>query len=366
MHTIINTCESVQPVDLSLRTKAQAHLDNLTKPQRSLGRLEEVAMRLYCIQNGTIPLNIDPVQMYTVAGDHGIVEEQIAFYPQAVTRQMVQNFLNNGAAINVMCRTADVHLKVVDAGCVGGSFAPHPSLLDRRIGDGTVNFAKAPAMKRSMCEKALSNGIALAADAVQNGYAAMAIGEMGIGNSTVASALFCAYLQLEPQDVAGQGAYPTPERVTHKARVIKNALNLHAKAISEGDAIDILAHVGGFEIATMAGIILGAAAAKKVLLVDGFIATAAYVAALHICPAVKDYCFLTHHSAERGYAVVLAALHRGARDHPYDDAPLLNLGLRVGEGTGAALAVPLLRTSAAIFNSMATFQEASVSGAPCA
>ncbi len=367
MHSMTHICESIRPVDISLSVEAQKHLNNLTKPQGSLGRLEAMATRLFCIQGGVRPIKAEKVRFFTVAGDHGVVEERIAAFPQAVTRQMVHNFLNGGAGINVLCRTHNIDLSVVDAGCVGGAYPAHPDLIDRRIGDGTANFAKTPAMSRSACEKALSNGFDLASDAAQQGYDIIGIGEMGIGNTTAATALFCAYLQLSPADVAGAGAGAPPEGIAHKARVVQSALTLHADALQKRDAIqpidavDILAHLGGFEIATMAGIILGAAAAQRAVLVDGFIATAAYTAALHICPHVDAYCFLTHYSAEQGYGRVLAALHA----EKGEKAPLFDLGFRLGEGTGAAMAVPFLRSAAAIFNTMATFEDAGVSGAPC-
>ncbi len=358
MEKILSTLlAEIKPINISLETAARAHLDNLTKPQGSLARLEDLAAKIYCIQNANKKLIVDPVRMFTVAGDHGIVAEKIASFPQEVTRQMVLNFLAGGAGINVLCREAKIELSVVDAGCVGGAFEPHEKLIDLRLGDGTKNFAKEPAMSRELCIKALCNGIALAEDAAKKGYKTIGIGEMGIGNTTPATAIFCAVLGLDPKDVTGPGAGATPELLANKALVIKNALALHNDAIKQGDAIDLLALVGGFEIATMAGIVLGAAKAGCILMVDGFISTAAYVAARNICQAVEGYCILSHASAEPGYVLVTEAL--GGVD------PLLHLNLRLGEGTGAALAVHILRSAAAIYNDMATFGDAGVTGETC-
>ncbi len=354
---LINTLKRISPVNGELKRTAQAHLDNLTKPQGSLARLEEVAQRIYCIQNGRTPLRVDPVRMFTVAGDHGVTEENISLFPQEVTRQMVLNFLHGGAGINVLCRTANITLSVVDAGCVGGAFPPHKDLIDKRLGQGTKNFAKEPAMDRATCIKALCYGIGLATDAVAEGYTTIGIGEMGIGNTTPATALFSHILQLSPHIVAGPGAGASPEGVQHKAHVVEKALRLHENILNNGDAIDVLATLGGFEIAIMAGIILGAARGGLILMVDGFISTSAYVAARHICPHVDEYCILSHASAEPGYAHVLSALEQQG----VYAMPLLHLGLRLGEGTGAALAVPLVRAAVNIFNEMATFDTAQVS-----
>lgn len=357
----------IQAVDKSLWPVAQAHLDSLTKPQGSLGYLEHVAAQIFCIQKGHVPLRVDPVRMFTVAGDHGVVAEGISPFPQAVTRQMVHNFLDDGAAINVLCRSNQVDLHVVDAGCVGGAFSPHAKLIDRRLGEGTANFTLAPAMDTSVCIKGLLHGIALAEDAAKQGYQAIGIGEMGIGNTTAATALFCAFLQLDPHNIAGPGAGSDAAGISHKARVVAKALALHKDALnicaSEEQwqqwkqGVRILAHVGGFEIAVMAGIALGAAKVGCMVLVDGFISTAAYVAARHICPQVEGYAILSHNSAEPGYIAVLEALG--------SVQPLLHLQLRLGEGTGAALAVPLLRAAVAVYNTMATFSQAGVAEKVC-
>lgn len=346
-------CQSILPVNAALSAAAQTHLDNLTKPQGSLGRLEEIATRLYCIANGTLPLTVDPAAMFTVAGDHGVVEENIAIFPQAVTRQMVQNFLHNGAGINVLSRVAGIDLHVVDAGCAGGPFASHPMLLDCRLGEGTANLARQAAMSRETCLQGLLHGAALADSAADSGKRCVGVGEMGIGNTTPATALYCALLHLQPAVMTGPGAGANGQMIAHKIQVIQRALDLHATCIRAGEPLDILAALGGFEIVVMAGIMLGAARRRMPVVVDGFISTAAYVAARALCPAFEGYAFLSHASAEPGYACAMESLHASK--------PLLHLNLRLGEGTGAALAIPLLRASAAIFNEMATFDQASVS-----
>ncbi len=357
-HLLSSTIARITPVPLHLLPQAEAHLDNLTKPQGSLGQLEDVAKRLYCIQNGQKPLRFDPMHMYTVAGDHGVVEEKIAIFPQEVTRQMVMNFLQGGAGINVLCKSVGINLSVVDAGCVGGPYPAHKNLIDKRLGEGTKNLAKEAAMSRETCIRALCYGIGIATDAAAEGYATVGIGEMGIGNTTPATALFSHILRLAPHVVAGPGAGALPGGVVHKAQVVQKALNLHEKALHDGDAIDILAILGGFEIALMAGIALGAARSGLTLMVDGFISTAAYVAARNICPHVDGYAILSHTSAEPGYGHILQALEKQG----VQALPLLHLGLRLGEGTGAALAAPLVRAAVDVFNNMATFDTANISG----
>lgn len=347
-------CRDVRPVDEGLHSRAQARLDNLTKPRGSLGRLEDLAARLFCIQSGRAPLRVDPALMYTVAGDHGVAEEKVSPFPQAVTRQMVHNFLKGGAAINALCSSTGMDLKVVDAGCAGGPFTPHPMLVDLRQGDGTANFVHGPAMDMETCRAALLGGAKLAARAADSGYFCLGVGEMGISNSTTATALFCAYLGLEPEKTVGPGAGSGPDVVLRKARAIRAAMRANAAAMR--DPLACLAALGGFEIAVMAGIMLGGARAGLPVLVDGFISTAAFVAARALCPAVADYCFLSHASAEPGFAPVMAELGL---------TPLLHLGMRLGEGTGAALALPLLRAAAAVYNDMATFAQAGVAEESC-
>lgn len=343
----------IRPADMDLESAARARLDDLTKPRGSLGRLEDVAAALYVMAGGVTPLRVDPVRFFTVAADHGVAAEGVSAYAQDVTRQMVHNFLSGGAAINVLCRTFGIGLQVVDAGCRGGAFAAHPMLIDRRLGDGTANMAAGPAMTEEVCARGLLAGMELAAEAVSAGARCLGIGEMGIGNTTAASALFAAWLKLSPERLTGPGTGLNAEGVRRKTAVIARAIEVNAGALQSGDPIRVLAALGGFEIVVMAGVALGAANCRVPCLIDGFIAQSAWLAALKLCPAVRTYTLVAHVSAEPGSAALLPAL---------ETRPLFDLGMRLGEGTGAALAVPLLRAAVALFNDMATFSGADVSG----
>ncbi|WP_243438416.1 nicotinate-nucleotide--dimethylbenzimidazole phosphoribosyltransferase [Fundidesulfovibrio soli] len=341
----------IAPVDASLAAKAQAHLDNLTKPQGSLGRLEEMARRLYMIQGGQAP-KADPAMIFTCAGDHGVAAEGVSLFPQEVTRQMVLNFVGGGAGINVLARQAGAELRVVDAGCAGGEFPKHPMLVQAKVMQGTANMAQGPAMTTEQCLQALMLGASLADTAASDGFRVLGTGDMGIANTTPSTALYCAYLGMAPVAVTGPGTGLSADGVARKAQVIERSMQVNAKALASGDPVEILAALGGCEIACLAGLILGAAANRMAVLVDGFISSAAFVAAWKISPAVLDYCFFSHASAEPGHQKIMRLV--GA-------SPLLDLGLRLGEGTGAALALTVLRAGAAIYNEMATFAQAGVS-----
>ncbi|MDO5484190.1 MAG: nicotinate-nucleotide--dimethylbenzimidazole phosphoribosyltransferase [Desulfovibrionaceae bacterium] len=343
---------SIMPLEVYWLDRAQRRLDSLTKPPGSLGRLEELARRLFAMREGQMPLCVAPALMLTVAADHGVAAQRVSPFPQAVTRQMVMNFLHGGAAINALCACNGMDLRVVDAGCAGGPFPAHEMLLECRLGDGTADMSLGPAMSREQCHQAVLAGLELARDAARRGYACLAVGEMGIANSTAATALYCALLGFTPAEMAGPGAGAAPPRVRHKANVVARALHVNAAALATGDPLDALAAVGGFEIAVICGIMLGAGVERLPVLVDGFICGAAYAAALALAPQLADYAVLAHASAEPGHA---AAMRRLGQE------PLLDLGLRLGEGTGAALAWQLLRGAAAFFNDMATFSTAGVS-----
>ena len=350
MSILQSALDRISPLDPAYFDQAQAHLDTQTKPKGSLGTLERIACRLVALADGQAP-RVDPARVYTCAGDHGVAAQGVSLFPQDVTRQMVENFVREGAAINVLTRTAGVDLKVVDAGCLGGPFPEHPALVQCKVAPGTRDFTTGPAMTRQECLTALENGVRLALAAREDGMKTLCTGEMGIANTTPATALFCAYLGLEPGAVAGPGTGLNAEGIRHKVRVIERALTLHATAVASGDPIDVLACLGGFEIATLAGMILGGASLGMALVIDGFISSSAFVAARAIHPAVAEYAFFAHASAEPGFAAVMEGL--GA-------APLLNLGMRLGEGTGAAMAVFILRCAANIYNEMATFSSAGV------
>ena len=340
----------IRPVDRSLAPAVQARLDNLTKPRGSLGRLEEVALTMALITGGQP--TADPARIYTVAGDHGVVAEGVSLFPQEVTRQMVANFLAGGAAINALAKTAGAELFVVDAGCAGDEFDDHPALIRGRVAPGTANLARQAAMTREQCLAALALGVSLADRAAKDGVRCLLTGEMGIGNTTPATALYCAWLELEPSAVTGPGTGLDAHGVSHKAGVVAKALDLHRETITSGDALAVLAALGGLEIACLAGLVLGGAANRQLVLVDGFISTSAFLAASRLCPQAADYCLLSHASAEPGHKAAVEAM--GLR-------PLLDLDMRLGEGTGAALALNVARAAAAFYGEMASFGEAGVS-----
>ena len=328
--------------------KLAAQLDNAinnkTKPLGSLGVLESIARQVGLIQHTTQPELRQPV-ILVFAADHGIVAQGISAYPQSVTWQMVENFLAKGAAINVFARQNDCALQVIDAG-VKHDFGPRDGLTDRKLGPGTRDFALEPAMTREQCEAALAAGMDLVAELEGN---VIGFGEMGIGNTTAAAALMHKLTDVPVAQCVGAGTGLSADGILHKQRVIEAAVAHHASAV---EALDVLATFGGFEIAMMAGAMLKAAERRMVLLIDGFIVTSALLVAARLQPAILDYCIFSHCSDESGHQRLLAEL--GAR-------PLLALGLRLGEGTGCALALPLLHAAVNFLNQMATFESAQVS-----
>jgi nicotinate-nucleotide--dimethylbenzimidazole phosphoribosyltransferase len=348
---LAETVNNIAPPDQRLLAEARAYADSLTKPPGSLGRLEELAIRLYALQAGKTPLMVDPARLFTVGADHGVVEEGVSSAPQEVTRLQMLNFLAGGGGINAMCRASGIELVLVDAGVLGGDFAPRPNLVRGKIRQGTANLAKAPAMSREECLRALGLGLELAEQAAGQGCRCLGTGEMGIGNTTPSTALFCAWLGFSPEEVTGPGAGVPAVGLDGKAAVVRRALDLHRATRDTGDPVAVLAALGGLEIAVLAGIILGGAGKQLPVVIDGFIATAAFAAALQLAPHVGAYCFFGHASAETGHKAILEKL--GQR-------PLLDLDLRLGEGTGAALAIPLLRAAACMFNDMSTFAQAGI------
>ncbi|MDR3358766.1 MAG: nicotinate-nucleotide--dimethylbenzimidazole phosphoribosyltransferase [Desulfovibrio sp.] len=343
----------VGPVEKKHLDAARTRLDELTKPRGSLGRLEDVAARLFAMGAGRFPLVVEPAVMLVAAGDHGVAAQGVSPAPQTVTRQMVRNFLNGGAAINAFCRSAGMALLVVDAGCAGGAFEKHPLLLDRRLGDGTSDISLGPAMPRELCLRGIEAGIAIAGNCAAQGYRCIGTGEMGIANSTVAAALYCALLGIEPEAVVGPGAGADEAMQRRKVEVVRRALQANAGQARGDDPVGVLAALGGFEIALLCGIALGGAAERLPVLTDGFICGAACAAALRICPDAAGYVIFAHASAEPGHRTVLQKFVPGR-------TPLLDLGMRLGEGTGAAAAYPLVRCAAAMYNETATFDSAGV------
>jgi nicotinate-nucleotide--dimethylbenzimidazole phosphoribosyltransferase len=338
----------VAPLSHDLDAALQARIDSKTKPLGALGRLEALALQLGRIQNALNPRLSRPA-ILVFAADHGIVEEGVSAFPQEVTYQMVLNFLAGGAAINVFARQNGFALRVVDAG-VKGAFAPHPRLIDAKVAPGTANFLHAPAMTEAQCLAALERGRQLARAETEAGSNVLGFGEMGIGNTTSAAALMSVLCGLPVEQCTGRGTGLNEAGLTRKQTVISQALQRHALRCD--DPLAALAAVGGLEIAMMAGAMLGAAEQRALLLIDGFIVTSALLVAARLQPAILDYCVFAHQSDESGHARLLQQL--GAR-------PLLDLGMRLGEGTGAALVFPILMAAANFLNEMASFESAGVS-----
>lgn len=336
----------VKPLDTAARNLAAERQNTLTKPPGSLGRLEEIALVLAAMQGREKPQLKQPA-ITVFAADHGIVAEGVAAFPQAVTQQMLANFVAGGAAISVLARELGARLEVVDVGTL--ATATIAGVVDARVGPGTANFARAPAMRADQLAECLEQGRQAVQRALAAGADLFIGGEMGIGNSTAAAAVSCALLGLPGAALAGPGTGLDAHGVAHKAAVVDRALALHG--LADGDAPEALRCVGGFEIAALAGAYIAAAQAGRPVLVDGFITTAAALAACRMHPGVRDWLIFAHASAEPGHAHLLAALR--AR-------PLLQLDMRLGEASGAASALPLLRLACALHAGMATFAEAGV------
>ena len=337
----------ITPPSLELRPQIQQKLDFLTKPPGSLGQLEEMILWLGSCQNQVKPTARNK-RIYVCAGDHGVTAEGVSPFPSSVTGQMVANMLAGGAAISVLSRQVQADLWLVDAG-VDGDLEPHPRLIQAKIKKGSANLAQGPALSETEGIEALFLGMELAAQAKADGVELLGTGEMGIGNTTPATAIFCSLFDLDPMEITGAGTGLDPEGIAHKARVIQQALDLHLGEIKE--PWDHLFRLGGLEIAALAGLCLGAAREQIPLIVDGFIATAAAAAAIAIEPQVKDWLLFSHQSAEQGHQKALASMGVTA---------ILDLQLRLGEGTGAALVMGLLDSALALYNEMATFEGAGV------
>jgi len=328
---------------------AARHLDSLTKPAGSLGRLEEIALRLALLRGGA-PEVRHPV-IFTFAADHGVAAEGVSAYPQVVTAQMVENFLRGGAAVNVLARQAGARLVVADFG-VAAPLERSERLVACRIGPGTANIAAGPAMAREQAVRAIETGAALAEQALDAGADLLATGEMGIGNTTVASAIAAALTGGAPERVTGRGTGVDDATLARKVAVVRRALEVNQP--DAGDGLDVLAKVGGFEIGGLVGVILAGAARRVPVVLDGFIVGSAALIAVALAPAARHALFAAHRSAEPGHALVLD--HLGL-------TPYLDLSLRLGEGTGAALFIHLARAAALVWSEMATFKAAGVSSA---
>ena len=337
----------ITPLDTTLIDALQARIDGKTKPLGALGRLELLAAQIGRIQQSLSPTLTQP-HVLVFAGDHGAAKAGVSAYPQDVTWQMVENFLAGGAAINVFARQMKLALRIVDAG-VAHDFGPREGLIAAKIAPGTANYLKAPAMSAAQRDKALATGRQLAHRLADGGCNAVGFGEMGIGNTAAASLLTHCLTDAPLARVVGRGTGLDDAGLDRKQTLLGTAL---ARGGRPADALSALAEYGGFEIAMMAGAMLGAAEKRMLLVIDGFIVTAALLVAHALAPAVTDYCVFAHRSQEGGHSHQLTHLNA---------APLLDLDLRLGEGTGAALAWPLIQAAVGFLNDMASFDAAGVS-----
>jgi len=340
----------IPSLDPALIPQLQSKVNNKTKPLGALGLLETLAIQIGSIQKTLNPVLRNPVVL-VFAGDHGVVKAGVSPYPQEVTYQMVLNFLAGGAGINVFARANGLAVRVIDAG-VNHAFEGEAGLINAKVAYGTANFLDAPAMTAAQCEQAITKGMELAESEIDAGSNVLGFGEMGIGNTTAAAAIMAVLCGLPVARCTGRGTGLDDAGVQHKISVITQAMQLHK--INPQNPLQVLATFGGFEIAMMAGAMLGSARRGAVLLIDGFIATAALLVAARMQPNVLEYCVFSHQSDEAGHQLLLAQM---------GERPLLNLGLRLGEGTGAALAYPLLNAAVSFMNEMASFESANVSKA---
>jgi nicotinate-nucleotide--dimethylbenzimidazole phosphoribosyltransferase len=367
---IQETIKKILPVRSEFTEKAQKRLDSLTKPQGSLGRLEEFAKRIVAITENTMPV-LNKKVIFTFAGDHGVADEGVSAYPKEVTKQMVFNFINGGAGINVLARYAGTGVVVVDIGVdfdftplnpplprgdIGGSVAhkswdnPLTDFISKKVIMGTKNMRHGPAMTRQEATRCINVGIELAKEYVQKGYEILGAGEMGIANTTPSSAIAAVLTGKTVSEVTGRGTGISGDALRNKIKVIEDAIAINKPDPS--DPIDVLSKVGGTEIGGIAGLIIGAAANRIPVVIDGFISTAGALIAYCLEPKIKDYIFAAHNSVEVGHKAMLDKMCL---------QPILDLNLRLGEGTGAALAMLIIEAGLKIYKEMATFSEAGVS-----
>jgi len=332
----------------NMHQQIQHAIDTKTKPLGALGKLESLALKIGLVQQ-TLKPTLNRPAILVFAGDHGIAESGVSPFPQAVTYQMVLNFLAGGAAINVFARQHGIQLRVVDAG-VAADFPSHPDLINAKIAHGTANFLTHPAMSTEECQAAITKGKALALAEIAAGSNVLGFGEMGIANTSSAAALMSVLCRLPISQCAGRGTGLDDAGLSNKVKILQRALEHHG--LTGNDPLRVLATFGGFEVAMMVGAMLGAAEKGALLLIDGFIATSALLVTSKLHPTILDYCVFTHRSGEAGHTRLLAEL--GAE-------PLLDLGMRLGEGTGCAVAYPLLQSAVKFLNEMASFESAGVS-----
>ena len=338
----------IAPLDESAMAAARARQDTLTKPQGSLGRLEALSIQLAGIFGQPLPDIRDKV-IITMAGDHGVVAEGVSAYPQDVTPQMVLNFLRGGAAINVLARHVGARVVVVDMG-VAADLEPHPDLVDKRVAPGTDNIAAGPAMSRAQAVQAVMAGVEVVEAELARGLDILGVGDMGIGNTTPSAAIAAAITGGSIVEIVGRGTGVDDAGLVRKVAAVQRALAVNQP--DPADALDVLTKVGGFEIGGMTGVMLAAAAHRRPVMVDGFISTAAAMIAVGLAPQIRSYLIAAHRSQERGHRIMLDWL---------DLDPLLDLDMRLGEGTGAALGISLAEAACKVLREMATFGEAGVS-----
>jgi nicotinate-nucleotide--dimethylbenzimidazole phosphoribosyltransferase len=352
--TIKEICSKVTPPDEAVLEEARKRTASLLMPERALGELHAVSEKL-CALSGTLTPDVKRKAFLVFAGDHGVVAEGVSAYPQEVTAQMIKAFISGKAAINVLAGMIGAEVFVVDAGVatdIDAQIKKDKRFFDRKTARGTRNFAEGPAMARNEAEKALIAGFELASDVFGEGVAMLGLGDMGIGNTTAASAIGAAVTGRPLEEMTGKGTGIAEETLRHKREVIKKAIEVNRP--DRKDALDVLSKVGGFEIAGIAGAALAGAVHKRVVVIDGLISTAGALVAHGLCPAVSAYLFAGHESEEPGHKHMLS--HLGLR-------PLLRLGMRLGEGTGAALAMHLIVSASRIIQDMGTFEDMGVSGA---
>jgi nicotinate-nucleotide--dimethylbenzimidazole phosphoribosyltransferase len=348
MSLLAETIARVGAVDPVAAAAAVEHLDRMTKPRGSLGRIEDVAVSLAAIAGACPPPLPTPTAVAVFAADHGVHAQGVTSWPQEVTAQMVANFLAGGAVVNAFARTVDAEVVVVDVGVVN-PLDPTPGLLSRRVANGTRDITAGPAMTRAEAEAAVVAGITVAAELVETGHHCLVPADMGIANTTAAAALICTFTGAEPAVVTGRGTGIDDGMLAHKIAVVEQALAVNRP--DPADPLGVLAAVGGFEHAAIAGLVLGAAAHRLPVVLDGVNVGAGALAAVAMAPAALGYCLAGHRSVEPGHQVALDALGLD---------PLLDLGMRLGEGTGALLALPVVRAAAQALHDVATFDSAGV------
>lgn len=352
MKSINEVIAKIEEIDIDMMHKAQERLDNLTKPRGSLGRLEELARLVVGITGKENPLLKNKV-IFTLAGDHGVTEESVSAYPKEVTLQMVYNFLKGGAGINVLADHIDARVVVADMGVAAEIRNPGSktqNFKDEKISFGTRNFTKGPAMTRDEAIRSIEAGIGIFEEEFSKGIDIIGTGDMGIGNTTVSSAVSAVFTARSVEAVTGRGTGIDNKTLKDKISIIKKAVSVNKP--NPRDPIDVLSKVGGFEIGGLAGIIIAAAAKRIPVVIDGFISGAAALIAYHLEPKLKDFMIASHCSVEKGHKVILE--HMGLK-------PVLDLDLRLGEGTGAALAINIIEAGVKIMTQMATFKTAGVS-----